>query len=284
MQMAINLQTHDSPIRHHRNWVAILAIFPLILFLGTRNLSATVECVILVVLMMLPAWLWLGRDAKSIRTTSEGLDIKRYNNATVHIPWTDLVRTEIQPPDAAGSRYVDIYSRTTRPVRFRDCISGYDDLMAEIRRHLNGDVEDAEAEWLASARKLSNWERLIGGFLVVCSIIATFALTIGLGHYGSILDIATWPSPMMEMALLWGEFAILLIPPVVLSRITRMPAALRRPFRKLVTLATPVFAILFALGAAKLRTSNPHMAALFLVSGVVSCTMGVLMLRMLKER
>ena len=205
----MNSQIHNSPRWCSRNSLASFVVFPLILFLATGDVSETVFFLVVLLLVLLPIWVRLGRVAKSIEVTSEGLIINCYNNGTVHILSTDLIRAKIRPyKTLAGPRFVYIYSMAAKPVPFCDSISGYHDLLARIRQHVS---LDAEQEPLAPAKEPIGWNRGVAGFVLLIGPLLALTLTIA--------SAATWSSrPTAAVVLLLGAFAIPLIYAVVFGR------------------------------------------------------------------
>jgi len=191
----------------------------------------------------------------------------------VHIAWANLVRTEIRPK-MSGRSDVDVYSRTARPITFYDSISGYDELMAEIRQHLNRGIEQ---ESVACAKEPSERERRIARVVLVASWFLAFGTSMVFPE-----DLL-WPSTA-NLALSLSVFLLFLICAAVLSRMTFVSTVWRIRAPKIVTVYTAAFAILFIVVAAQIRSSDLRLAVAFLVSAAICCVTGSLALRMLKDR
>jgi len=73
----LNYQVHENPKSCSRNRLGIFGLGSVVVLVATGSLRAAADTFAFMAVLVLPLWVWLGRIAKSIRTTSEGLDIKR---------------------------------------------------------------------------------------------------------------------------------------------------------------------------------------------------------------
>lgn len=267
-----DMQIHNSPRWCSRHSLATFFTFPLILFGATRNISDTAWLFIALLVVLLPPWLKLGRLAKTIQVTADGMVINCCNRSVVDIFWRDIIRVEARPyRTLAGPRLVYIYSRTAQPIPFCDSISDYHELLVSIRKHVNRDIMVP----VPCARRREDQEApsILVGVLLTFGTLGEIVLVIG--------SAAAWPrSPLATLGLLVGAFAIPLIPAILFADRT---LAVARSVNNMIIADTALFCMFFSLLAAKIGRSDRYLTALFVSAAAISCVAGLLTLYIVKR-
>jgi hypothetical protein len=266
------MQIHNNPQWCSRNSLATFFIFPLILFGATRNTSDTAWLFVVLLVVLLPMWVKLGKLAKTIQVTAEGIVINCCNRSVVQILWSDITRVEGRPyRTLAGPRLVYIYSKSMQPIPFCDSISDYQGLLVSIREHVNRQIMVPAPP--TKRRDDQQARSVLVGALLIFATLGELAL--------AIVSATAWPRfPLATLVLLFGAFAVPLITAVLFAN---RIVAVARSVRDMIVADTAFFCILFGLLAAKVGSSDPHLTALFISAAIISCLTGLLALYMVKR-